>query len=481
MKFGKSAKKSFKWSFLIQIANQVIGFVITIILARILSPSDFGVIGIITIFINLSKKITDGGLAASLIRTNEIDDKDFSVVFYFNFVCSLFLYLILFFSSEFIAYFFKVPLVESLLKVYGISIIISAFTITQSVRLNKGLDFKTQFLILLPSLVISGGLGIVTAYLGLGVWSLVIKELSFALFSALQLWFFSKWKPLLFFDWAIFKYHFSFAYKLVLADLISQLFKDSYNAIISKSFSPAQLGYFSRAKSMEELPSSIVFNTVNRVLFPMLSLVQDSQEKIREVYSQIIQIVTFLVVPFLMLLNIVAEPLFVLLLTDKWLPAVPYFKILILGGMIAPLQPYLLNICKVKGRSDLVLKLSLVEYAFIFLSMLAIIPFGILGLLWGIVIATFAKLAVAMFYVSRLIDYSIHIQLKDLREGFILSFIGLLFIYALEKSGLFLSLSFVSEIVIISILYYCFIFLISLLLRFESIKQLKQLISKNGK
>jgi O-antigen/teichoic acid export membrane protein len=293
------------------------------------------------------------------------------------------MYAILFITAPFVAVFFKLPLIENLLRVFGVTIILSAFTITQSVKLNRSLNFKTQFKILLPSLLISAIAGISSAYYGMGVWSLVIKEVVFSLLASMQLWFYSRWKPLRVFNRNSFKNHFYYGYKLVITDLISQFFRDSNKAIIGKVFSPSQLGFFTRAQSMQDLPNQVIFNTINRVLFPMLSKVQDSDIRLRDLYRQVIKIISFLVTPFLTLLYLVAKPLFIFLLTEKWLPAVPYFKILIIAGMIAPLQPYLLNICKVKGRSDLVLKLSFVEYIFIFLSMLAIIPFGIYGLLWG--------------------------------------------------------------------------------------------------
>ncbi len=474
MKLIKSTKNSFKWSFFIQLANQLFGFIVSIILARILSPSDFGILGILMIFISLSQKITDGGFAASLIRTKEIDDKDFSVVFYYNLFCSLLLYLFLFLASPFIADFFEVTMIETLLKVYGLSIIITAFTITQSVRLNKALDFKSQFRILIPSLVLSGTIGVCTAYLGYGVWSLVIKDLSFYFFSSLQLWVYSKWKPLWLFDKEIFKYHFNFGYKLVLTDLITQIFKDSYKAIISKSFSPAQLGFFTRAKSMEELPTSIVFNTFNRVLFPLLSEVQDNHDRLREVYSQIIKVVSFFLTPFLMLFFLIAEPLFVFLLTDKWLPAVPYFQILIIAGIIAPYQPFLLNICKVMGRSDLILKLSLTEYFLTAISMLLIFPFGINGLLWGLVGASLIKLIVTMIFAGRLIEYSFKRQLLDFKEGLTLSIFGGLIIYFVNSAEILPVMSLWVGIVIKSVLFYVSILAFSFVLKFESINLMKK-------
>lgn len=474
-----SIKSSFKWSFIIQASFQIIGFLVSIILARILSPSDFGIIGILTIFINLSKNITDGGLASSLIRTKDPSEVDFSTVFYFNLVCSVFMYAILFIAAPFVAVFFKLPLIENLLRVFGVTIILSAFTITQSVKLNKELNFKTQFKILLPSLLISAVAGISSAYYGMGVWSLVIKEVVFSLLASMQLWFYSRWKPLRVFNRNSFKNHFYYGYKLVITDLISQFFRDSNKAIIGKIFSPAQLGFFTRAQSMQDLPNQIVFNTINRVLFPMLSKVQDSDIRLRDLYRQVIKIISFLVTPFLTLLYLVAKPLFIFLLTEKWLPAVPYFKILIIAGMIAPLQPYLLNICKVKGRSDMVLRLSLVEYFFISLSMLAIIPFGIYGLLWGLVVATIGKLMVAMYFSGKLIHYSIKSQLLDLKEGFVLSVIGFLWISGLQKGHVLPDNSPLLSLIVTSTLYYILLILIAIFFKFEGVLNIILLFKKN--
>ena len=418
-------------------------------------------------------------MASSLIRTKAPSERDFSTVFYFNLICSISLYAILFIAAPFIANFFKVPLIENLLRVFGVTIILSAFTITQSVKLNKELNFKTQFKILLPSLLISAVAGIASAYYGLGVWSLVIKEVVFSLLASMQLWFYSRWKPLRVFDRDSFKNHFYYGYKLVITDLISQFFNDSNKAIIGKVFSPSQLGFFTRAQSMQDLPNQVIFNTINRVLFPMLSKVQDSDIRLRDLYRQVIKIISFLVTPFLTLLYLVAKPLFIFLLTEKWLPAVPYFKILIIAGMIAPLQPYLLNICKVKGRSDLVLKLSFVEYIFIFLSMLAIIPFGIYGLLWGLVLATIGKLIVAMYYAGKLINYSMKSQLLDLKEGFVLSVIGFLWISGLQKGHVLPDNSPLLSLIVTSTLYYILLILIAIFFKFEGVSNIKLLLKKN--
>lgn len=467
------------WSFFQQFGFTAINFIVSIILARLLLPNDFGTYGIALIFSGIANLISDSGISSSLIRTKEIDDLDYNVAFWSNVGISFVLYFVVFFASPYIALFYSNQSLTSILRIVSLSIIISSLTTVQSVRLTKELKFKKKFLVGIPALLTSGFIGIYLASNNYGIWSLVYKDLTFYIVAGFNLWLSTKWYPSFIFDRSKLNHHFSFGYKLLITDLISRFFQDSYKLIIGKSFSFSELGFFTRAKSMEELPSQVVFNTINRVLFPMLAQVQDDEQRLKKVYSQIIKMVTFLVTPLLMLLHIVAEPLFVFLLTEKWLPAVPYFKILIIAGMIAPLQPYLLNICKVKGRSDLVLKLSIVEYIFIALSMLAMIPWGMNGLLWGLVVATLAKLLVAMFFAGSLIEYSIKEQLFDLKEGFILSLIGFLFIKVLDKSNILPLLDPLYSLVIIASLYYIFLFFISWLFRFESITLIKILIKRN--
>lgn len=466
------------WSSFQQFGFVAINFIVSIVLARLLLPNEFGTYGIALIFSGIANLISDSGISSSLIRTKSLDDIDYNVSFWSNLIISIGLYFIIFIISPYIAVFYGNKDLTGILRIVSLSIIISSLTIVQSVILTKEMKFKKKFLVSLPALILSGIVGVFLASNNYGVWSLVYKDLTFYLLAGINLWFSTKWFPSLKFDWLIFKSHYNFGSKLLITDLLRRFFQDSYKLIIGKFFSLSELGFFTRAKSMEELPNQIVFNTINRVLFPMLAQVQDDHVRLKRVYSQIIKLVTFLVTPFLMLLYLLAEPFFVFLLTDKWLPAVPYFKILIIAGMIAPLQPYLLNICKVKGRSDLVLKLSLVEYFFIFLSMLAIIPYGITGLLWGIVAATLAKLLVAMFFTGRLIDYSVKNQLVDLKEGFLLSAIGFLFITILDKTYLLPTLKPLPTLILVSLLYYSFLLLISWLLGFKSITLIKLLVKR---
>lgn len=434
MSFRETAKTSFSWSILIQLSTQAINFIVSIILARLLFPEDFGVIGIVAIFMNLGRSLLDGGLASSLIRSTEIDDEDYSSVFFVNLFASLILYTVIFFSSPFIAAFFEQGSLISILRVYAFVIIIGAFSIVQSVRLNKNLQFKTQFKLQVPSLVISAIVGVWMAKSGYGVWSLVFKEIVFVLFGTLLLWYFSKWRPVFKLNLKKLKTHWEFGSKLLITDIFSKIFNDIYKLVIGKYFSVNQLGLYTRAKSLEELPSGIIFNAVNRVMFPLLSSIQEEESRLKNIYRQIISTVTFFVVPLLSLMAMLAEPLIIFLLTDRWIEAVPYFQILIFAGLISPIQAYLLNICKVKGRSDLVLKIASYEY---FLIIVAIIPsfwLGIYWLLWSMVIVALVKTIATGYIAGRLIKYSLKEQVYDIYQPFLLSVICSLVTYFVFKN-----------------------------------------------
>jgi len=443
MEFKSKAVSGFSWSVIIQLSHQIIGFIVSIILARILFPKDFGIIGMISIFITTGKFLLDGGLASSLIRNKDVNQEDYSTVFFTNVAAAILIYILLFMTAPLIASFFGESILINLLRVYGIVFLIGSFSTIQSVRLNKNLQFKTQFKLLLPSLIISAMVSIWMAYNGFGVWSLVWKELIFSGIATIQLWFYANWQPTLIFNKKLFKYHFNFGSKLLLTDILSSFFNDVYKIVIGKYFSASQLGLYTRAKSMEELPNGIIFNAINRVMYPLLSNVNDDDERLKRIYRQIITTVHFLVVPVLVLMAILAKPLFIFLLTEKWIEAVPYFQILIIAALFSPMQAYMLNICKVKGRSDLVLKLSTIQYLLLAVGLLPAIWLGIYGLLWSIVIVTAVMVAITAYFAGSLIGYTIKEQIQDVYQPFLLSTIAGLFMSFLYQ---FLNITFRSNL-----------------------------------
>lgn len=461
----QSGKSGVLWSFLIQGGTQVINFAVTVLLARLLLPEEFGLIGMIAVFMAISRALLDGGFVSSLIRTKNADNIDYSTVFFVNLISSIILYGILFFTAPFIAAFYQKAILVDLVRVLGLILIINAFSLVQSTKLNKALQFKTQFKLQLPSLIISAGVSIWMAYNGYGVWSLVAKDLVYAFLATIQLWWYGKWIPSFIFDKEKFKYHFNFGYKLSLTQIINTSFDNLYNVVIGKYFSATQLGYFTRARSLEQLPTGFFYNAFNRVFYPLLAQVNDNESRLKNIYSQLMKIVVFVVTPILVYLGVVAEPFFRWLLTEKWLPAVPYFQLLLIAGVFQPIHKYNLNICHLKGRSDLVLKLSMLHNSFLLLGALSAIWFGIYGLLYSFVIVTILITIINSYVSGRLISYDLKCQFVELLPILLLNILSGLTIYFLQQVWFYKFpdlWNIVASIVVFYTLYFSIAFIIKM-------------------
>ena len=416
MSLKKQALSGVKWTFIQQVGVQGIGFVISIILARLLTPKEFGLIGMLTVFIGIGNTLLNAGLGSSLIRTKEeeLDETDYSTVFYFNLVISLIIYLIIYVTAPYIALFYKQPALISLVRWLSLVLIINAFAIIHQTRLTKIMDFKTQAIIAIPSLIISGLIGITMAYFGFGVWSLIAFNLGRSLFNALFLWGLSKWRPLWYFHKEKFKKHFNFGYKLTLSGLLNTIFENAYNIVIGKYFLPAQLGYFQKSKELTMYPSMTISAIMGKVTYPLFSKIQDNDTRLKNVYKKILQMNIFVLSPLLITAGVLASPLFNFLFTEKWLPAVPYFQIFIITGVLYPLHSFNLNILNVKGRSDLFLKLEIAKKVLITISIIIAINYGIFGLLWSRAVVSILIFFINTHYSGRFINYTAWEQLKDI-------------------------------------------------------------------
>src|SRR5690554_1985882 len=257
------------WVFTQQFSNQAVTFIVSIFLARILMPADFGLIGMIAVFMAISQVLLNSGLTQSIIRQTNPTQSDYSTVFFFNIGASSILYIILFFSAGYIADFYNQPLLISIIRVYTLTLIINAFGAVQFTRLTKKMDFKTQMMVTVPSLIISGIVGVTLAYMGFGVWALVYMSVIQAILRTVQIWVKSKWIPSMEFSKEKFRYHFDFSYKLGLSGLIYTLYLNTYQIIIGKFFAPAQVGFYTRASSMKDLPIGNISSTLSKVTYPL--------------------------------------------------------------------------------------------------------------------------------------------------------------------------------------------------------------------
>ncbi|REE83101.1 O-antigen/teichoic acid export membrane protein [Lutibacter oceani] len=417
------------WSALQQFGKQGIGFVVSVVLARLLLPEEFGLIAMIGIFMGIGASLMDAGLGSSLIRTKNPTQDDYSTVFYFNLIGSVAMYVLLFATAPLIANFYDQEILISIIRWYGIIFIINAFAMIQNTRLTKLMDFKTQMQIALPSTIIGGLVGIIMAYLGYGVWSLVVMAIIQAIASTLQLWFYSKWKPAWIFNKEKFKYHFKYGYKLTMSGLLNIVFVNVYTIIIGKFFAPAQVGFYNRADSLKQLPVSNISAVLNKVTFPLFAEINDDTVRLKRVYKKIMQMVVFLVAPVLLIMAVLAEPLFRFLFTEKWLPAVPYFQILCWNGILFPIHSYNLTILNVKGRSDLFLKLEIIKKIMIVLVVLVSFQFGIYGLLYGAVFTSVVGFFINTHYSGKFINYTAWQQIKDLLPIIFIAFVASVFVY----------------------------------------------------
>lgn len=402
------------WTFGQQFGTQVIQFIVQIILARVLMPEEFGLIGMLAVFMALGDSLVDSGMSSSLIRIQDADDRDFSSVFFINITVSVLVYFVLVYNAPYLAMFFNQPILSDIVKVYCLTFIIRAVSSIQYVRLTILMDFKTQTILRLPALGISSVVGLILAYKGYGVWSLVYMQLAKVTLESILIWYQVKWRPSFVLDWKRLKRHFNFGYKLMLSGIIDTVYSNIYHIIIGKNFTSAQLGFYTRAQSMRQLPVSNISYALNQVTYPLFSSVQDDNIRLKNVYKRLMQQVLFWIAPILVIAGVLGEPLFRFLMTEKWLPAVSYFQILCLGGIMYPLHTYNLNILNVKGRSDLFLKLEIVKKALITIGLFITIPFGIYGLLWMQFVLSILAFFINTTFSGKMINYTLLEQLEDI-------------------------------------------------------------------
>jgi teichuronic acid exporter len=414
------AIKGVVWSAIERFGNQGIQFFIGLILARLLMPEDYGLIGMLLVFISIAQVFVEGGFSAALIRKSDATTKDYSTVFWFNLVASFIFYLVIFFCSPLIADFYKEPLLVPLAKVIGLNIIISAIGTIQKTILTKRLDFKSQAKINISSIVVSGLIGVIVAWQGYGVWSLVIQNLSRNVFMNAGFWIHSHWRPQPVFSKSSFKELFGFGSKLLASGIINAISENLYTIIIGKLYNAKSLGFYTRANQFQKLPVSSIYGAIGVVTYPVLAELKDDKVKLREAYRSMIRMVAFVLFPVMTILGAVAEPMIRILLTDKWLPSVPLLQILCIVGALYPLHAINLDILKVKGRSDLFLRLEVIKQVLNVGMILICYRWGVNGLVWGLVGLNVVCYYLNSFYSKAIIGYGIRDQAADL------GFMGLL-------------------------------------------------------
>lgn len=424
--------KGVAWNSIDRIANYGISFVVSIVLARLLSPEDYGLIGIISIFISIFNVILDGGLSTALIRKNGVDNTDYTTVFWSNIILSVFLTLTLYALAPLIATFFQREELVSLIRVMSLILIINALSITQQTILTKKIDFKTQTKITIIAFSLSGILGIIMAFCGFGVWSLVGQQVSGRIFSTILLWIYIKWIPSFIFSIERFKELFGFGWKLLLTRVIRTVWGQLYQAIIGKFYNAKTLGLYTRAAQYGQMCSTSIGDVVLKVSLPVMSEVQSNENVLLSATRRIIKETMYVTFILMFWMAASAKALIFVLIGEQWLPCVPFLQILCFNLVMNPLCYINENLLSVKGRSDKLLILQFWKIALSIIPLLCGIFIGIYWMLISSVIESWIGIVLYTYYTNKYFGYSWRDQFKDILPSLCLSIFMALPVYILS-------------------------------------------------
>lgn len=411
------------WVLTDKFGSTAVNFIVNIILARLLSEEDFGMLAMVIVFFEISTTLVYSGLPAALIREKEVTESDKSTTFFFNLSAAVVLYVVLYLSAPSIATFFNKDQLQPIVRVMALNLIIVSFSIIQRTLLDRELHFKTQTKTRLTGIVISGAIGVGMAFAGFGVWSLVAKFVLVSLIDTILLWTFSGWRPRLMFSVSSFKRLFGFGSKILATNFLDRSFAHLFKVVIGRVLSMGILGYYHWANTFTNLVITSLYQTIQRVSYPLLSKVNSDLEALKQGYRKVLQISSFVIIPTMIWMAAMAEPLIVALIGNKWLPAVPFLQLLCISGLAFHFNAINLNMLLVIGRSDLGLVLEIFKKSAIIAAVAIGLQYGIYGLVIGEVASAYVAVAINTFYSRRLLRYSLLEQLGDVQAT---SIIGLL-------------------------------------------------------
>lgn len=462
------------WNFFQNIASSGLSFLIMLVLARILSPDDYGVIGIIVAFIAVADVFVDSGFASALIQKKNRTQVDLSTVFYYNVLASIFIYFFLFISAPYIADFYDIPILKLLLRVLSLKIFISSFSSIQYTLLRIQLNFKTLARINIFATLLSGIVGIIMALLNCGVWALVGLSMTLAIVNCFQFWCYSKWRPSRVFSVSSFKSLFTYGSNLLVSSLIETIYNNIYTVVIGKLFSASSLGHYSRANHFAAFPSTNFSIVLGRVTFPALSQIQDDDERLRASYLKLLKMSSFIVFPLMTGLAGVAIPFVTIVIGEKWLFCAQLLQIICFSMMWYPIHSINLNLLKVKARSDLFLKLEIIK-KLLGISILVIsVPFGIVTMCYFSILSSLISLIINTYYSGKLINLGFLKQMRTMLPTFGASFTMFVVVLLVQEVFQNTNMKFAFGVLSGSLTYVA----ITRLLKFEEWKEVNWLIKQ---
>ena len=420
------------WSAADAFLGQGVTFLVGVILARMLTPAEYGLIGIVLIFTIILSGVVDSGFSNALIRKKDTTDEDYNTMFITNMVMSIAMFCLLYASAPFIAHFFGREELIALCRVMGLILIIQALSITQTTILTKQIDFKTKTKASLVSAVLSGFVGIGMAYVDLGVWALVGQQISRNVFYTLSLWILVRWWPRFSFNMDSFRYMWGFGGKLMISGLLNNIWNQLYQVVVGKYYSPATLGQYTRSKEYANIFSSNFTTIIQRVSFPALAEVQNDTERMVAAYRKVIKLTMFVTALSMIILGAISEPLIYCLIGPQWGEAASYLPLICLSMVLYPLHSINLNMLQIQGRSDIFLYLEIIKKIIGIVPLLLGIFVGIYYMLWGVIITGIIAFFLNSYYTGKKLNYSSWMQLKDISGSFALSFFIAVCIYFMK-------------------------------------------------
>lgn len=402
------------WSSIDRFSSQGIQFIFSILIARILLPSDYGTVAMLNIFLAISQTFIDSGFGTALIRKPDRTETDCSTVFYFNIAVALAFYCILWLTSPLIASFYDIPLLKDITRVISLTLVFGSLSGVHGTRLAIEIDFRTKAIISIIVALVTGAVGLWMAYAGYGVWALAVQAVTSSFLRTVLLWIFVRWMPQLVFSMKSFREMFSFGSKMLASALLDTAYNNLYTLVIGKFFSSSALGVYSRADSLAQYPSSNITGVLQGVTFPVLSSIQNEPERLAGAYRRVLKMAAFIVFPLMTGLSAVADPLIRIVLTDKWEGAIYLLQIICFAMMWYPVHAINLNLLQVEGRSDFFLKLEVIKKIQGVIVLCITIPLGLVAMCYGKIVSSLLCLIYNTYYTRRLIGYGIGAQMKDL-------------------------------------------------------------------
>ena len=410
----QKVSKGLLWNTIHNLSMKGIQFLLMLFMARLLSPDDYGTIGLLAIFIQLSNTFAESGFSLALVRKQDRTQVDLSTAFYFNIVVGIICYFIVFCIAPWVADFYNKPILTSLLRVLALTIPISSLSTVLVAMMNYNMQFKKQAMISITHTLVSGVLGLAMAFMGYGVWALVGQSLIATCLGTVLCWLLNRWHPSWIYSWKSFREMFGFSSKLLLTRIIDTIYGNVYSIVIGKVYSPATLGHYTRAQNWATMPSTNIVGILNNVSFASLSKIQDDIERLRSVYRKMIKTSAFIVFPLMFGLSAVSLPLIFFTIGTKWELCAQILQIICFMFVFMPIQSLNINLIQAMGRSDLSLKISVVGKVLSLLVLFGSLPFGIIPMCWFSVISSVVILLINFYYVGKLLELSIFSQIKDL-------------------------------------------------------------------